>query len=116
MVHSASFEPQTPITMLSTATPQPTHIIQYVVAKDDLEEVINGIVDAKLESFFEAKKVEAKSDVLLTPSEVAELLDVNLSTLWRWHRDGYLVKIYIGNKPRYRQSDIDRILKKGGKQ
>ena len=100
--------------MLRTTKPQPTPIIQYVVAKDDLEEVINGIVEAKLESFFEAKKQEAKSDELLTPKEVTEILGVNLTTLWRWHNEGYLTKVYIGDKPRYRQSDIDRILKKGG--
>ena len=68
-----------------------------------------------MQKFFDRKKEEAKSDVLLTPKEVTELLGVNLTTLWRWHREGYLVKVYIGDKPRYKQSDIDRILMKGGK-
>lgn len=69
-----------------------------------------------MQKFFDAKKQEAKSDVLLTPREVTELLDVNLTTLWRWHKEGYLTKVYIGDKPRYKQSDIDRILQRGGHQ
>lgn len=114
MVHSASCEPQTPITMLQQTTPQPNQIVQLVVGRDDLEEILNGIVDSRMAQFFESKKQEAKSDVLLTPKEVAEILGVNLTTLWRWNNEGYLTKVYIGDKPRYRQSDIDRILKKGG--
>lgn len=109
-------EPQTPITMLSTATPQPNQIVQLVVGRDDLEEILNGIVDSRMAQFFERKKAEANADKLISPKEVAELLDVDLSTLWRWNNEGYLTKVYIGNKPRYRQSDIDRILQKGGHQ
>ena len=66
--------------------------------------------------FFDNKKKEAEGEKLLTPKEVSQLLDVNLTTLWRWHAEGYLTKIYVGNKPRYKQSDIDRILQKGGQQ
>ena len=101
--------------MLSHATPQPTPIVQYVVGKDDLENIINGIVDERMARFFDRKKQEAEADTLLKPKEVCQLLGVNLTTLWRWHNEGYLTKVYIGNKPRYRQSDIDRILMKGGK-
>jgi hypothetical protein len=88
---------------------------QYVIGKDDLEEIINGIVDARMKRFFDNKKKEAEADQLITPKDAAEQLGVNLTTLWRWHNEGYLVKVYIGNKPRYKQSDIDRILQKGGR-
>lgn len=112
--HIASSEPQNNKKMLQP-TINPTQFqTQLVIGKDDLAEIINGIVDAQMQRFFDRKKEEAKGDTFLTPKEVTELLDVNLSTLWRWHREGYLMKVYIGNKPRYRQSDIDRILKKGG--
>lgn len=93
-----------------------TQIVQYVVNRDDLEQVINNLVEEQMQKFFNSKKAEASKDILLTPKEVAELLDVNLSTLWRWHREGYLTKVYIGDKPRYKQSDIDRILQRGGHQ
>lgn len=89
---------------------------QYVVGKDDLEEIINNIVDARMQRFYENKKKEAKADQLIKPKEAAEQLGVNLSTLWRWHNEGYLKKVYVGDKPRYKQSDIDRILQKGGQQ
>lgn len=92
----------------------PTTQIQYVVGREDLEAVINSIVDERMARFFDRKKQEAEADTLLTPKEVCQLLNVNLTTLWRWHNEGYLTKVYIGNKPRYRRSDIDRILKRGG--
>lgn len=87
---------------------------QYVIGKDDLEDIINDIVDTRMQRFFDSKKKEAEADQLIKPSEAAEQLGVNLTTLWRWHNEGYLVKVYVGNKPRYKQSDIDRILQKGG--
>ena len=87
---------------------------QLVIGKDDLEDVINEIVDTRMQRFFDLKKQEAEADQLIKPKDAAEQLGVNLTTLWRWHNKGYLVKIYVGNKPRYKQSDIDRILNKGG--
>jgi len=41
---------------------------------------------------------------------VAEMLDVDKSTLWRWAKIGYLVPINVGGKRRYRMSDVNRIL------
>lgn len=87
---------------------------QYVIGKDDLEEIICNLVDAQMQRFFDRKKQEAEADQLIKPKDAAEQLGVNLTTLWRWHNEGYLKKVYIGDKPRYRQSDIDRILQKGG--
>ena len=101
--------------MLSqSTTTQQNQVVQYVVGRDDLHDIISNLVEEQMQKFFDRKKEEAKSDVLLTPKEVTELLGVNLTTLWRWHREGYLVKVYIGDKPRYKQSDIDRILQRGG--
>ena len=50
----------------------------------------------------------------LTPNRAAELLGVTLSTLWRWKVRNYLEPVSIGGKRRYRSTDIDRILKRGG--
>ena len=86
--------------------------IQYVIGKDDLEDIINGIVDARMQRFFDNKKRETESDQLIKPKDAADQLGVNLTTLWRWHNEGYLTKIYVGCKPRYKQRDIDRILNK----
>lgn len=47
-----------------------------------------------------------KEEAYLTAKETAEKLGVDLSTLWRWDRSGYLKKIKVGNTVRYRQSDV----------
>lgn len=47
-----------------------------------------------------------KEEVYLTAKETADKLCVDLSTLWRWDKSGYLKKIKVGNTVRYRQSDV----------
>ena len=49
----------------------------------------------------------------LTRKQTAEMLGVDLSTLWRWHKEGYLIPIEMGGKRRYRLSDVKKIM--GGK-
>lgn len=85
--------------------------IQYVIGKDDLEEIINSIVDARILRYFDNKKKETEENKLIKPKDAAEQLGVNLTTLWRWNNESYLKKVYVGSKPRYKQRDIDRILK-----
>ena len=100
--------------MLQQIQPNQNQIVQFVVGRDDLQDIISNLVEEQMRKFFDRKKAEAAEDKLLTPKEVTEILGVNLTTLWRWHNEGYLVKVYIGDKPRYKQSDIDRILQRGG--
>ena len=45
--------------------------------------------------------------------KVAEILDVDLSTLHRWAKRGLLVPIEIGGKRRYGRSDVRRMLNNG---
>lgn len=40
----------------------------------------------------------------------ANQLHRTVGTLDRWRKSGYLVPIYVGGKPMYKQSDIDKIL------
>ena len=47
--------------------------------------------------------------------EAATMLGVDLSSLWRWNRQGFLCPTKVGGKLRYRLSDIRRILEGGGK-
>lgn len=51
-----------------------------------------------------------KEEGYLTAKETADKLGVDLSTLWRWDRSGYLKKIKVGNKVRYRESDIRKLM------
>jgi len=61
----------------------------------------------------EAKIKEAQTpDELLTRQQVADLLKVTLTTLWHWNNNGILPTIKIGNKVRYRRSDVEARLNK----
>ncbi len=61
----------------------------------------------------EAKvKAENKPDELLTRQEVAKMLGVTLTTLFHWNNKGILPTIKIGNKVRYRRSDVEKALQK----
>lgn len=53
-----------------------------------------------------------KEDRLLSREEAAEMCGVDVSTLWRWDRDGYLKPVKIGRSVRYHTSDVMAILKK----
>ena len=56
----------------------------------------------------EQAKLDAKADRLLTIDEAAKLLSVSKMALYRWDKSGYLKKIEIGGKRRYRLSDIEK--------
>ena len=58
---------------------------------------------------YEQKTINENQEKLLTEDEVIRELNTSHSTLWRWHREGYLVHRKIGRKNRYRQSDVINI-------
>jgi len=47
----------------------------------------------------------------LTTDQTATRLGVNRSTLWRWHKDGYLCHSKVGHKCLYKATDVASILK-----
>ena len=53
---------------------------------------------------------DAKSEEYLSREKVIEWLEVSATTLWRWEKCGYLIPIAVGNKKKYRMSDIQKIL------
>ena len=53
---------------------------------------------------------DAAAETYLSPQKTAELLDCDLSTLWRWNKRGYLTPSEVGGKRKYRRSDINKIL------
>lgn len=53
---------------------------------------------------------EARKEKYLTKEEVKQMCDVCDATLWHWGKKNYLKPIKIGNKVRYRLSDIQKIL------
>lgn len=56
------------------------------------------------------EKEEAVSDNYLSVGEVIDKLRVNASTLWRWDKTGYLKKLKVGGKVRYRESDVIKLM------
>lgn len=53
---------------------------------------------------------EARKEKYLTKEEVKQMCDVCDTTLWHWGKKSYLKPIKVGNKVRYRLSDIQKIL------
>ena len=51
-----------------------------------------------------------KMETYPTVKQVAEILRVDASTLWRWNRSGYLKTIEFGGGRRYKMSDVKRLL------
>lgn len=54
-----------------------------------------------------------KTETYHSPNQVSEMLGVDLTTLWRWAKKGYLVPIEVGGKRKYRMSDLKAILNDG---
>jgi len=56
------------------------------------------------------------SEALLTPAEVASLFRVDPKTVTRWAKAGKLTAIRtLGGHRRYRQSEVESLLKLSGK-
>lgn len=79
--------------------------VQLIVNALDLKE-------AFLQWNEEMKKpcTEVKTESYFTAKETAEKLGVDVSTLWRWDKSGYLKKIKVGNKIRYRINDVIKLM------
>ena len=51
-----------------------------------------------------------KAETYPSPKQVSEILGVDLVTLWRWGKKGYLVPNEVGGKRRYKMSDVKKLL------
>lgn len=76
-----------------------------LVDPECLREFLTAIVHEAIESHF----AKPREDRLLTIGQVAAMLEVDKSTLWHWDKEGYLKKVHIGGKPRYRESEVKAI-------
>lgn len=54
--------------------------------------------------------VESKKERYLTKQEVKEMCGVCDATLWHWDKKNYLKKLKIGNKVKYRFSDVKNLI------
>lgn len=58
----------------------------------------------------EQQIADANTETYPSPDQVAKILNVDKSTLWRWGKRGYLKPIEVGGKRRYRMSDVKQFL------
>lgn len=76
--------------------------------RDWHREVINS-TKKELEEIVLSDKAESYP----TPKQVSEMLNVDVSTLWRWNKKGYLKTIEFGGGRRYKMSEVKTLLNKG---
>lgn len=79
--------------------------VMITMTQSDLEAFANNLVSNAIERY-EAARSAHNNEEFLTTDEVAEMLSVNRSTLWRWEKRGYLMPIKIGAQVRYAKSAI----------
>lgn len=80
------------------------HNVTAEQIKSLFQDLQNQLTDLK--NKFEPKKPAE----YLTRNEVAELLKVDLSTLWNWQKKGKLIPVGLGNRVYYKRSDIEAAL------
>lgn len=80
--------------------------LNVTISASQLLEVVDYAI-SKTKVEFEQKQ---QPEQYLTRKQTAEILDVDLSSLWRWNKENYLKPIEVGGKRRYKKSDIDKIM------
>ena len=83
--------------------------IRLEVSGEDLLASSKSLIDRAKEELA-TQVAEARKERYLTKEQVKELCGICDATLWHWNRKGYLKAVKVGNKVRYRTSDIQRIL------
>ena len=78
--------------------------VSVTVGANELKEFASTLIE-QTKKELEEVVISEKAETYPTPKKVSEMLGVDLTTLWRWAKKGYLVPIEVGGKRRYR---IDR--------
>lgn len=83
-----------------------TNLIQIETtnANDFKNEIINGLITALKGSGDLSQK--NNSEIILSREEAAKLLSISLVTLWDLTRKDKIPAFRIGNKVRYKKSDV----------
>lgn len=86
--------------------------INITIKAGELIEIAEYIVKRTRQEL-EQQITDANTETYPSPDQVAKILDVDKSTLWRWAKRGVLTPMKVGGKNRYRMSDVKRILGEG---
>lgn len=71
---------------------------------DFKNDILNGVSDV-LKGFANTLQTN-DNDILLTREDTSKLLSVSLVTLWDWTRKDIIPAYRIGNKVRYKKSEV----------
>lgn len=85
--------------------------IKLEITGQDLHNFSNELINRAVSEVAAAVKA-AEEERLLTREEVKEMCNVCDTTLWLWNKRNYLKVVKVGNKVRYRLTDVKRILGK----
>jgi excisionase family DNA binding protein len=88
--------------------------VSVTLKKSDLFDLFRAFSDQKTELEAKLQKAET-TEVYYSPKEVSKMLQIDISSLWRWEQKGYLVGVRVGGKKRFKKSDIDKLMEGGGK-
>lgn len=88
--------------------------VRLEITGEDLHNFSNELINRAVTEVAAAVKA-AEEERLLTREEVKEMCNVCDTTLWLWNKRNYLKVVKVGNKVRYRLTDVKRILGKTGK-
>ena len=94
-------------TLIEAAKQCPEMVVSIKVG--DLIEA-NNILLENAQTRLEQRIADAATETYLSTERVCQMLDVSVTTLWRWAKRGYLVPITYGGQKRYRRTDIEKIL------
>lgn len=81
---------------------------------DDLREWHKDVIQSTKRELEEAV-ISDKAESYLTIKQVSEMLNVNVCTLWRWNKSGYLKTIEFGGGRRYKMSEVKALMNGGRK-
>jgi excisionase family DNA binding protein len=82
--------------------------VYEIEPKEFKNEILEGI--EKLLGEFSKKFTPKEPEIWISRKEVSELLGVSMVTIHNWSKDGILKAYKIGNRVRFRRSDIEKTL------
>ena len=85
-------------------------IILSELSPEDLVEILCAGLEDQVKKMVLERSNDTSQDDLLTRSQAANYLQINLSTLWSWTKKGKVTALAIGNRVYYKKSEIDSAL------
>lgn len=84
----------------------------FQIAEKDLKSFGRNLINQAKNELLDLVN-KTNEERLLTTEQASKLLQVDISTLWRWDKAHILSPIKVANTKRYRMSDIKNLMKGG---